>query len=128
MWLVPSPLWLATVSAREPSYRAISSTATATARLSIAAPPNSSATRMPRAPSSPSPFTTSAGNFSSWSHFRACGLTCSSQKSRSEACRARWLSGRVRSIRLPFYTGSTPCFFTERGWNRREYASSRRSS
>ncbi len=35
MWLVPSPLWLATVSASEPSYRAISSTATATARLSM---------------------------------------------------------------------------------------------
>ena len=78
---MPSPLWLATVSASEPSWRASSSITTARASAPMPAPPYSSGTRdaqeperaelahdLPRelAPSRPSA--------------RACGFTFASQK------------------------------------------------
>ena len=71
MWLVPSPLWLATVSAKEPSTRAHSSTQMAYARVSIPAPPYSSGMRIPSKPRAASLGTISWGNRSSASHSRA---------------------------------------------------------
>ena len=62
---VPRPLCEAMVRASEPSYRAISSTTTATARLPSPEPPRSSLMRMPKNPSCPSSRTTSVGKRSS---------------------------------------------------------------
>jgi len=83
MWLVPRPLWLATVRASDPSKRATSSMTTAPARAPSAAPPYSSGTDNPRKPSSPSLRTTWWGNSSFSSQARACGFTSRSQNSRS---------------------------------------------
>ncbi len=75
MCAVPSPLCDASVSASEPSARAISSTTIAYASVSSPAPPYSSGMRMPRRPSAPSFGTISFGKRSSSSHARACGAT-----------------------------------------------------
>ena len=91
-WEVPRPLCEATVSARDPSKRAISSTTMAIETASRADPPSSSGTAIPRRPSSPSSETTSRGNRSSRSHSCACGLTSRRQKSRTIATSFRWLS------------------------------------
>ena len=68
---VPSPLCDATVSASEPSQRAISSTTIAMLMVSSWDPPSSSGTAMPSRPSSPSCATVSRGNRSSRSHSEA---------------------------------------------------------
>ena len=92
IWLVPRPLWLATVSASEPSYRAISSMMTATASMSRPEPPYSSGTVMPMRPSSPSLRTVSKGNSPVSSHFRDWDFTSSSQKSLTICWIWRWAS------------------------------------
>src|ERR1700694_588779 len=98
---VPSPLCEATVSAREPSQRAISSTTQATENVSRADPPNSSGTVIPSSPSSPSCATTSRGNRSSRSHSCACGFTSRTQKSRTIPTSLRWLSFSWKSKKSP---------------------------
>src|SRR5438105_1621142 len=94
---VPRPLCDATVNARDPSQRAISSTTQATDSVSSAEPPSSSGTLIPSRPSSPMCSTTSLGKRSSRSHSCACGFTSRTQKSRTVATSLRWLSFSSKS-------------------------------
>src|SRR5882672_4257540 len=96
-WEVPRPLCEATVSASDPSQRAISSTTQATESVSSSDPPSSSGTVMPRRPSSPRCPTTSRGKRSSRSHSCACGFTSRTQKSRTIPTSLRWLSFSSKS-------------------------------
>src|SRR5438128_10209526 len=98
---VPSPLCEATVSASDPSQRAISSTTIARLTVSSCEPPSSSGTAMPRSPSSPRCATTSRGNCSLRSHSAACGFTSRTQKSLTISTSLRWLSVGSNSIISP---------------------------
>src|SRR5882724_3159103 len=100
-WEVPRPLCEATVSASDPSQRAISSTTQATESVSSSDPPSSSGTVIPRRPSSPSCPTTSRGKRSSRSHSCACGFTSRTQKSRTIPTSLRWLSFSSKSKSSP---------------------------
>ena len=99
---VPSPLWEATVSASDPSHRAISSITIAMETVSSCEPPSSSGTAMPRRPRSPRCATVSRGNRSSRSHAKACGFTSRTQKSRTMATSFRWLSFASNCIPSPY--------------------------